>query len=141
MKPVVAPFKVGDFELSLSTLEHLVQSFTSSTAVARHVLISFVSPGIQVFQPCHGSTVVSVGRITHRCAGVKVGAVFWLPHINNSLLIQPCDELDGDRFGSSPLSDLVRLYRSCAFGKVKSPFYKRAPVEQFGLLQPTPGLY
>lgn len=119
---VVAPFDVSDFELSLSALEHLVQSFTSSIAVARHVLISFVSPGIQVFQPCHGSTVVSVGRITHHCSGVKVGAAFRLPRINDSLLIQPCGDLDGGRFGSSPLSGLVRLYQGLCFRQGKVSF-------------------
>lgn len=122
MKPVVVSFKVGDFEFSLSVLVCLVQPFTSSPAVARHVLFSFVSPGIQVFQPCHGSTMVSMGRITHRCAGVKVGAAFRLPCINGSLLIQLCDELDGDRFGSSPLSGLVRLYQRLCFWQGKVSF-------------------
>jgi len=56
------------------TPERAAQSSASRTAAARHVPISFVSPGIQAFQPCHGSTAVPVGEVTRRSAAVKVGA-------------------------------------------------------------------
>lgn len=63
---------------------------------------------------------MSVGGITHRRAGAKVGAAFPLPCINDSSLIQPWDEFDGGRFGFSPLfGSGATVPELCAFGKVK----------------------